>query len=105
MSKTRQNILLFLGVVVLTLVSFRVGRIVHDSAGDAAKTELFAGADANAVHLITKLHPEYKPWFAPVWQPPSGEIESLLFGLQAAIGSGLVFHYLGYHRGRKSKAA
>ncbi len=32
---------------------------------------------------------------APLWEPPSGEIESLLFALQAAIGAGLVGFYFG----------
>lgn len=43
----------------------------------------------------------YKPWFQPIWTPPSGEIESLLFALQAALGAGI----LGYVIGRKHESA
>ena len=38
--------------------------------------------------MITQAHPNYKPWFRSIWQPPGGEIESLLFALQAALGAG-----------------
>ena len=34
------------------------------------------------------------------WEPPSGEIESLLFALQAAIGAG----FIGYYVGKKQNA-
>lgn len=64
--------------------------------------ELFAGADALAEKMISQIHPEYKPWFEPIWEPPSSEIESLLFVLQAVIGAGALFYCLGYIRGRSS---
>jgi cobalt/nickel transport protein len=63
----------------------------------------FGGADGQAEKVITELRPGYKPWFQSIWEPPSGEIESLLFALQAAIGSGVVCYYLGYSRGRKKE--
>ena len=61
----------------------------------------FAGADAQAEKAITEINANYKPWFSPVWEPPSGEIESLLFALQAALGAGFVGYYIGYMRGRQ----
>ena len=68
----------------------------------------FAGADAEAEKIITAIDPDYKPWFAGLWTPPSGEIESLLFSLQAAAGSGVIFFILGYfagrHRSRKKES-
>ena len=33
-------------------------------------------------------NPDYEPWFEPLSEPASGEVESLLFALQAAVGSG-----------------
>ena len=42
----------------------------------------------------------YQPWFEPLWTPPSKEIESLLFSLQAALGAGLLGYYVGLRRGR-----
>lgn len=95
MSKTAQNILLLLGVAVLSLLPFAL---------HGTETASFTGADGQAEELITQIRPEYEPWFSSFWEPPSGEIESLLFSLQAAIGSGLLFYYLGYRRGRKTAA-
>lgn len=62
----------------------------------------FAGADDQAEQAINRIDPNYKPWFKPLWTPPSGEVESFLFALQAAIGSGFVFYYLGYSKGKHS---
>ncbi len=60
----------------------------------------FGGADGQAEEAITQINPGYEPWFNSFWEPPSGEIESLLFSLQAAIGAGIVFYALGYFIGR-----
>ncbi len=62
----------------------------------------FAGADAQASAAISTLNPNYQPWFNSIWTPPSAEVESFLFALQAAIGSGFVFYYLGYIKGKHS---
>ncbi|HWQ89366.1 MAG TPA: energy-coupling factor ABC transporter substrate-binding protein [Desulfitobacteriaceae bacterium] len=74
-----------------------------------ARNAEFSGADAQAEKAIITLNSDYKPWFAPLWEPPSGEVETFLFALQAAIGSGFVFYYLGYAKGKynaeKSKKA
>ena len=67
------------------------------------KDAKFAGADDKAKDAIAEIKADYKPWFSPVWEPPSGEIASLLFALQAAIGAGIVGYGLGYMRGRKKK--
>jgi len=40
------------------------------------------------------------PWFESLWEPPRGEIESLLFVLQAAIGAGFIGYFIGYMRGK-----
>ena len=36
-------------------------------------------------------------------EPPSGEIESLLFALQAAIGAGFIGYFIGYTRGKSKQ--
>jgi cobalt/nickel transport protein len=41
------------------------------------------------------LDESYEPWFEPFWEPPSGEIESLFFCLQAGVGAGIVGFVLG----------
>jgi len=55
----------------------------------------FAGADERALQAIGSLAPGYQPWFAPVFEPASGEIASLLFALQAALGAGVIGSWLG----------
>lgn len=94
-----QNIILIIAVIALAVTPLLLIKPVSD--GD----EVFTGADATAQTVITEIHPDYKPWFAPLWKPPSGEIENLLFALQAAIGSGVLFYTIGFVRGRKKAAA
>ena len=55
----------------------------------------FGGADGMAGELIEESTPGFEPWFQPIFEPASGEVESLLFALQAAIGSGIVCFVLG----------
>ena len=61
----------------------------------------FEGADDQAEKAINEVSKNYKPWFAPLWKPPSTEVESFLFALQAAIGAGAIGYILGYLRGKK----
>lgn len=60
----------------------------------------WGGADGQGMELIEK-NLDYEPWVNPIWEPPSGEIESLLFALQAAIGSLIIGYYFGVLKGRK----
>lgn len=61
----------------------------------------FGGADGGAEQAISDTG--YEPWFTPIWEPPSGEIESLLFALQAAIGAAIIGYFIGYERGKRVK--
>jgi cobalt/nickel transport protein len=88
-----QNVLLALGTVALAALPLAL----ITPAGDHP----FGGSDDQATRMIETLHPGYQRWFTPLWEPPSDEIESLLFGLQAAIGAGAVGYALGYWRGRR----
>ncbi len=59
----------------------------------------WAGADSQAETVIEELTGgSYQPWLQPLWEPPSGEIESLFFSLQAAIGGLVIGYFLGYYR-------
>ena len=64
----------------------------------------FKGSDDQGSAAISALAPGYQPWFTPLWSPPSGEVESLLFSLQAAAGAGLLGYYLGFRRGRRKQS-
>jgi cobalt/nickel transport protein len=65
-------------------------------------TPLWGGADAVAASKIRQMS-DYKPWFSPLWEPPSSEIETFLFSLQAAIGAGIIGYIAGLYTGRKEK--
>jgi cobalt/nickel transport protein len=67
----------------------------------------WSGSDDQAGNIIDKLTGgAYQPWAQSIWTPPSGEIESLLFALQAAFGSIIIGYFLGYYRGlAKARAA
>jgi cobalt/nickel transport protein len=61
----------------------------------------FGGADGKAEDVVKEANPGYEPWIESFWAPPGGETESLLFALQAAIGSGVVCMVIGYYKGRR----
>ena len=61
----------------------------------------FGGADGQAEEVISDLNPDYEPWAESILEPPGGETESLLFALQAAVGSGVIFFAFGYLVARK----
>ena len=98
--KRSQNLLLILGVIALALLPLWI--VERPAAGpDGEEVAIFGGADDQARNLITKIKPEYKPWFEPIIEPASGEIASLLFALQAAIGAGFIGYYIGFGRTRE----
>ncbi|HRF61427.1 MAG TPA: energy-coupling factor ABC transporter substrate-binding protein [Candidatus Competibacter sp.] len=65
--------------------------------------EPFPGADDQGKKAIVASNPDYRPWFKPIWEPPSGEITNLFFALQGALGAGLLGYYLGLRRGRAQR--
>jgi cobalt/nickel transport protein len=85
----KRNLSLLAAVAALAIVPLAY----HGSEAE------FTGSDGQAEALITQAHPNYEPWAAPLWEPPSSEIESLLFALQAALGAGLLGYYFGRRRG------
>lgn len=60
----------------------------------------YGGADGQAEEAISEVNPNYEPWFQPFFEPASGEIESLLFASQAAIGAGVIGYAIGLYKGR-----
>jgi cobalt/nickel transport protein len=80
-----------LGVIVLFIAAF--------AYVSSTQNHEWGGADSQAEDVISILTGgTYIPWFQSIYQPPSGEIESLLFALQAAIGSLIIGYFLGYYR-------
>lgn len=65
----------------------------------------FGGADGQAEEMITVINPNYKPWAESLFEPASGEVESTLFALQAAIGGAVIgFGFGRLSVGKKSNA-
>jgi len=92
--KRYRNLLLLAGVAVL--VALPLWTVRKPAPGpDGKEVEIFSGADGQARDMIGKIAPSYTPWFKPLLEPPSGEIESLLFALQAALGAGFIGYWLG----------
>lgn len=69
----------------------------------ALKNAEFEGADGIAMDAIGEIEPDYEPWMESILVPKSGEVESLLFSLQAAIGAGVVGFVLGRMTSKKAK--
>lgn len=92
MKKINKNIVLF---IIMSL--FIILPLIFNSGSE------FGGSDGEGEAAIMEIAPDYEPWFEPFWEPPSGEIESLLFSLQAALGSGVIAYYFGYMKGKKDK--
>ena len=90
----RTNWLLIAAVLLLTVAPLWL--VPRPAAGpDGQPGEIFAGADSLAQKAIEEIAPGYQPWFAPLLEPASSEIASLLFALQAAIGAGIIGYWLG----------
>jgi|UniRef100_A0A7C3Z0P9 cobalt/nickel transport protein len=92
--KRYQNILLLAAVALLIILPLVIVEKPEPQPGQK-EVEIFTGADGQAKNLVSKLQPDYKPWFEPLLQPPSDEVASLLFALQAALGAGFIGYWLG----------
>lgn len=86
-SANKMNFILLLATVALIIIP-----LILNSGAE------YGGADGEAEDLIGQINPGYEPWFSSIYEPPSGEIESLLFSTQAALGAGVVGYYLGSRR-------
>jgi cobalt/nickel transport protein len=87
------NLLLTVGVLAPVAVPLLLSR-----PGDTGRA--FSGTDDQAEETIKEVQPDYVRWTRPVWEPPSGEVKTLLFSVQAAVGAGVLGYVIGYLRGR-----
>ena len=93
---TGKSILVNVGLLLLAVVI-----VVTPLA--MVKDSEFEGADGKASVVIEEMDESFKPWFSSLWEPPGGETESMLFALQAALGSGVIFYCLGYLKGKSRR--
>ncbi|MGP8320800.1 MAG: energy-coupling factor ABC transporter substrate-binding protein [Methanosarcinaceae archaeon] len=85
-------------IVVAIFVIFTAQFLYMSSTTDAE----YGGADGEAEGVITELTGgNYEPIAEPLWEPPSGEIESLLFALQTAFGALIIGYFFGYNKCKK----
>ncbi|AKB12822.1 MAG: energy-coupling factor ABC transporter substrate-binding protein [Methanosarcina thermophila] len=88
-----------LEIIVLAIILIFAIQFVYMSMTTDAE---YTGADGQAEDAIMEVTGgTYEPIAEPFWEPPSSEIESLLFGLQAAIGAGILGYFFGYYRAKK----
>jgi cobalt/nickel transport protein len=93
MNKLNQNIILIVLVAIIAIVPL----IMYSGLGE--EEGYFGGADDMASEVIEEIG--YEPWYSSFWEPPSPEIESLLFAIQAAIGALIIGYFFGYWRAQK----
>lgn len=85
----------FVGVIA---VSYFTGMALSPQSG-------FTGSDSVATTTVQESQPGYEPWFQPIFAPPSGEIESGLFALLAAVGAGVLGFVLGRFWERRNSSS
>ncbi len=87
-----------LEIIVVAIILVFTGLFLYVASNTDAE---FGGADGEAEGVIEELTGgTYEPIRDPLWEPPSGEIESLLFGLQIALGALIIGYFFGYYRSR-----
>ena len=96
MRKHASTLAILLAIVALFAVAMVLG--TRQSTGDG---ETFIGTDSAATTHIEENHAGYTPWFQTIFEPSSGEVESGLFALQAALGAGALGFVLGTMRERR----
>ncbi len=92
---SKKNPWITFGLLAAIIAIFVLSFALAPKSGDG---EGFAGTDSVVTEVLEQ--EGTKPWFQPIFEPGSAEIESGLFALQAALGAGIVGFALGNLRGR-----
>jgi cobalt/nickel transport protein len=88
-------------IIAVVIILICAGAFLLVNAGAPHE---WIGSDEQAETAIQELSGGYEPWAIPLFVPPSGEIESLLFSIQAALGALVIGFFFGYYyRGRKTE--
>lgn len=83
-----KNIILLTLCIAIVGISLVIGQ----------KVGSLSGIDSQIEEMVREVNGDYKPWIKSFWTPPSGEIETMLFSLQAAMGAGFIGYYIGRKR-------
>ncbi|KZX13150.1 energy-coupling factor ABC transporter substrate-binding protein [Methanobrevibacter curvatus] len=90
MNKLKINVILIVLVIVIGVLPLMIFSGLGEDQG------YFGGSDDAAGEVIEATG--FEPWYSSFWEPPSGEIASLLFAVQAAIGAIIIGYFFGYWR-------
>lgn len=103
MAKQRRTRPLWIDLALLAVVVaiFAIPLTLRLNTDGQPEGEAYAGTDSSATEKIEELNPDYTPWFNPLFEASSGEVESGLFALQAAVGAGTLGFVLGRLSGRR----
>jgi cobalt/nickel transport protein len=88
-------------IILLALVVVIVAFPLAMYNGKGESQSFTQGSDDQGPEYITSTG--YIPWFHSIWEPPSPEIEGLLFAVQAAIGAIIIGFIFGYYTGQASE--
>jgi cobalt/nickel transport protein len=91
MDNTKRNIILLVIAVAICVAPMAMYSGLGEDEG------YFSGTDDVASGIVEKSG--YEPNPIILWEPPSGEIESLLFAVQAAIGGIILGYFIGRWQG------
>lgn len=95
LARRRTSMVINVALAAAVLAVFGVCMVL---GADATTEEVFVGTDSAATAAIEASG--YRPWFGQLFAPPSAEVESGLFALQAALGAGVFGYALGALRRR-----
>lgn len=85
--------LIFLAIILAFTAQF-----VYVSSFTDAK---YMGSDGQGGDMVFELTGgTYELIAEPLWKPPSAEIETLLFTVQAVFGAVIIGYFLGYYKGK-----
>ena len=98
---SKKVIILLIIAVIIAVMPFVVLR---------GKNAPFGGTDDMAGGVVEEMEEGYEPWTTPVIEKAigseiPGEVESLLFCIQTAIGTGIICFFMGRFYERKKNSA
>lgn len=89
------------GIVIIFFIGVFLIQNAHLLPATQTGESPWSGTDDKAAQVIRASG--YEPWIRPLWEPPGGEMTTLFFSIQAAIGALVIGYFFGYYRGRRQQ--
>ncbi|GMA40125.1 energy-coupling factor ABC transporter substrate-binding protein [Mobilicoccus caccae] len=93
------TVLLLAGIAITVAISLFLGGLAQQPGAE----ETFVGTDAQVTEMLDEQGAQ--PWFEPIFEPGSSELESGLFAAQAAIGGCVLGYCIGRLQGRRREGS